>query len=235
MESGVISFEEACEKYNIYGENTIDECPVCNKGIILREVAYVDGREGLFIIADCPNEKCGRTFVTKYEYACKEERNLEYLEWNVINYCKKVNVWPSNMEANNISDIVKKISFNFVKIYEQAEKARKLGLSEICGVGYRKALEFLIKDYCVSCNKEKDEKIKKMTLGKVIENYVENPNIKSMAKRAVWLGNDETHYIRKWEDKDVDDLIKLIDLTTKWIDLEVTTKKYQEEMEKPKK
>ena len=42
----------------------------------------------------------------------------------------------------------------------------------------------------------------------VISRYIDDSNIKNVAKRAVWLGNDETHYIRKWEDKDLSFLKK---------------------------
>jgi len=67
-------------------------------------------------------------------------------------------------------------------------------------------------------------------LAKVIGDYVSDNNIKSVAKRAVWLGNDETHYIRKWEGKDLNDLKKLIDLTVHWIEMEVLTASFEEEM-----
>jgi hypothetical protein len=46
----------------------------------------------------------------------------------------------------------------------------------------------------------------------------------SMAERATWLGNDETHYIRKWEDKDLQDMKRLITLTTYWIMSDQLTK-----------
>ena len=65
---------------------------------------------------------------------------------------------------------------------------------------------------------------------KVITKYIDDSNIKNVAKRAVWLGNDETHYIRKWEDKDLSFLTKLIDLTIHWIEAEELTKTMIEEM-----
>ena len=38
-----------------------------------------------------------------------------------------------------------------------------------------------------------------------------------MSASAVWLGNDETHYLRKWDGKDLKDLESLIQLTCYWI------------------
>ncbi len=40
----------------------------------------------------------------------------------------------------------------------------------------------------------------------------------------------ETHYIRKWEDKDVDDLKLLIRLTVNWIESHILTAQYTKEM-----
>ena len=65
---------------------------------------------------------------------------------------------------------------------------------------------------------------------KVITEYIDDSNIKNVATRAVWLGNDETHYIRVWEDKDLPFLKKLIDLTIHWIEAKELTKTMIEEM-----
>jgi len=105
-----------------------------------------------------------------------------------------------------------------------------MGLDQITGVGYRKALEFLIKDYLISLNPDKEEKIKKKSLGNCIKDGVTDSHIKAVAERAVWLGNDETHYVRKWEDKDVSNLKDLIDLCIHWIEAEIKTKRMLDEM-----
>ena len=42
---------------------------------------------------------------------------------------------------------ISELSENFVEIYGQSQVAENQGLNKICGVGYRKALEFLIKDF----------------------------------------------------------------------------------------
>ncbi|MBB1378870.1 hypothetical protein H5120_12255 [Pseudoalteromonas sp. SR43-2] len=63
-----------------------------------------------------------------------------------------------------------------------------------------------------------------------MNNYVTDENLKSCANRAVWLGNDETHYIRKWENHDLKDLKILIQLTCTWIQSSILTKKYMDEM-----
>jgi hypothetical protein len=64
----------------------------------------------------------------------------------------------------------------------------------------------------------------------MINDYVNESRIKSTARRVVWLGNDETHYYRTWEDKDIKDMKILIDLTLHWIESEELTRKYEEDM-----
>lgn len=135
------------------------------------------------------------------------------------------------LSTESFSPVIQEISSQFVKIYNEAFSAEQMGLMEICGAGYRKALEFLIKDYVMKGKSEEgQEKIKRMQLMLCIKEYVDNDNIKMVAERAAWLGNDETHYVRKWEEKDVQDLKGLIRLTIWWIEQTTETMKLLEEM-----
>lgn len=129
------------------------------------------------------------------------------------------------------SEIINDVSVSFGKIYNEAYSAEQMGLMEICGPGYRKALEFLMKDYAIQGKDEQTvDKIQKMALAKCIEDYIDDEMIKAVAKRAVWLGNDETHYVRKWEEKDVQDLKGLIRLTILWIEKVKETERLLAEM-----
>jgi len=108
-------------------------------------------------------------------------------------------------------------------------------LDQIAGVGYRKALEFLVKDYCILLDPTSRDAIQNEFLGATIDRRVTESNVKQCAKRAAWLGNDETHYVRKWEDKDISDLKILIALTMNWIRSAVLTEKYLKDMSEAKK
>lgn len=206
----------------------ISECPMCHSKIRLEDALTitndVENNHDLsrrLIIFECPNEECKELFVARYSES-----------WYYNTYKNVLNsIFPNQIEIN-IDKIIEDISPNYAEIYRQAQTAQKQGLNQICGVGYRKALEFLIKDYCVKKNPEKQDNIRSLELSKVIGQYVDNINIKDMAKRAVWIGNDETHYIRKWEDKDIKDLLNLIDLTSQWIILNEKTKMYTLSMPK---
>ena len=190
------------------------ECPFCHAQIIPNFLFW----DGYKLFVSCPNNTCNRHFVLTQN---KEGKYIK-VEPNAIPFNK------------DFSDIIISISSQFAEIYNQAYHAEQMGLDQICGVGYRKALEFLIKDYLLS--KETDEQIKdnikKKLLGNCIQENVQNNNIKNVAKRAVWLGNDETHYVRVWEDKDVQYLKKLIELTIRWIENEIETEHVLQEMSK---
>ncbi|MGO9404241.1 MAG: hypothetical protein ACLPVW_12315 [Terriglobales bacterium] len=131
---------------------------------------------------------------------------------------------PLTIKGSNQSDVIKRVSPDFVAIFEQAEGAEQRGLKLVCGPGYRKALEFLIKDYVIKTDPDQAEQIKKQTLAKCIADHVSSDRIKQIAARAVWLGNDETHYLRKWDGKDLVDLKGLVALTVHWIEMEELTK-----------
>ena len=78
---------------------------------------------------------------------------------------------------------------------------------------------------------DKKQNIKDKKLGQCISEDIGDVRIKEMARRATWLGNDETHYIRKWEENDLSDLKKLIEIVLHFIEMEELSKKYLEEME----
>ena len=122
----------------------------------------------------------------------------------------------------------------FISIYGQATEAEGRGLHELSGVGYRKALEFLIKDYLTQKHPQDAEVIATIFLGKCIENYIDDDRIRVPASRAAWLGNDHAHYIQKWEDPERELLKRLLELVVYWVSAELESKQLLEDMPEPK-
>ena len=118
-----------------------------------------------------------------------------------------------NKPAINFSETIKSISPLFCETYNQSNDAEQDFLDKICGIGYGKSLEFLIKDYAIYLHPSKKEEIEKSALSICIKTYMLDDSIKTSAELATWLRNDETHYVRKHSNKDVSDLKKLINLT----------------------
>ena len=70
---------------------------------------------------------------------------------------------------------------DFVEIYHQSEAAENAGLSRICGFGYRKALEFLIKDYAIYKNPGQEDVIKGEALAVCIKKYIKSEYLRDLA------------------------------------------------------
>ena len=114
----------------------------------------------------------------------------------------------------NIPEEIESMSPNFSAIYTQALTAKQSGLDQIYGMGLRKALEFLVKDFAIYLNPTESENIKKQSLGSVIKTYfTEFADITALFTAAAWIGNDETHYERKHPDKDAETIRKFISVT----------------------
>ena len=123
---------------------------------------------------------------------------------------------------NNLPDLVNKTFPAFKEIYEQSLEAEAQGLDQIAGIGYRKAIEFLIKEYVIHKQPENEKDVKSKFLGKVIDNNLtEFPKIQTLAKAAVWIGNDETHFVRVHEDKDIQDMKDFLTATALFISAEL--------------
>jgi hypothetical protein len=142
-----------------------------------------------------------------------------------------VGLAPWSARQTEFPQTIQEVSPAFVEIFNQAVVAESQDLTQLVGIGLRKSLEFLIKDFAASEHPEQEVQIRATPLGACITQFVSDTNVKECAKRATWLGNDETHYTRKWETKDVSDLKLLVKLTVNWIDNSLLTKKYVAEMQ----
>jgi len=162
----------------------------------------------------CTNRSCQHVFTAEF---VRKWRNADYI------YDFRAIPVPHLLRKTTFPALIEAFSSEFIIIYNQAEYAEISQLDKIAGMGYRKALEFLVKDYLINEAPDDAETIKKIMLGPAIQK-INDTRIKSIAERATWLGNDETHYVRKWLDKDVNDLKALIKLVVHFIEAELLYK-----------
>lgn len=196
-----------------------DCCPLCHKYMLpIERDAFINSDFQIQVIYQCTNHECLHLFIAYYSK--NPNSNLYKLRTT-----EPVTPIPMGFDK-----IIEELSPDFVDIYNQANHAESLNLEHLAGIGLRKAFEFLIKDYAISKNPDKAEQIKKMKLSKCIKTYITNEKTKKCAERATWLGNDETHYVRIWETKDISDLKKLIDITVSGILNELQAEQYISEM-----
>lgn len=84
-----------------------------------------------------------------------------------------------------------------------------------------------MKDYLCSEFPKEVDKIKSEYLGDAIR-QIRDERIHVLASRATWIGNDETHYIRKHENSDVEQMKRFINAMVHFIDSEFAFKEAKE-------
>ncbi len=136
---------------------------------------------------------------------------------------------PMTFKGYAATPLVAQVSPSFLGIYNQALKAQSLRLEDICGPGFRKSLEFLLKEFLLSepdikGDSDKEKEVRKLMLGTLLTKYIKDDNLKEVAEGASWMGNDETHFEKRWHEKDVEDLKEAIQLAVNWIDSTLRTR-----------
>ena len=192
-----------------------NKCPICHHHGDIALLATFPQPKGVQVIFQCPFFECRRYFIGYYGPIAQKQL---------------LAIRPQEPEPTQWPAVGEELSPKFVAIYREAEQARHTGLTQIAGPGYRKAFEFLLKDYAKSRAPEKAEEVDKAFSGNVVTEYISDPRIQAVAQRALWLGNDETHYLRKWTSHGVEDLITLIKLSINWIEIEHLSESYRQEM-----
>jgi hypothetical protein len=213
-----------------------DECPVCHFSVQPNEIDWAlassnSGPETLLeVIFQCPRHDCQHLFIARY-WRDDSVRETGFRIWDPVQF-RLLEAVPATPVRPSFPPEIAQGFPTFVEIYGQALAAEAYKLDQVAGPGYRRALEFLIKDYCISQHPADEQAIRALLLSVCIREYVENPQVKIAAERAVWLGNDETHYERRWDSMNIENLKELIQLTVNWIHSSILTMKYQGDMPK---
>lgn len=175
------------------------DCPYCGKGIhpdsldaISNSIKYkgIDHTIAC-VILKCP--VCSMIFFAEYEL------------YKGLDMWKRSFVLPTPKPKLEIPNKINEYYPDFYSIYEQAAIAEANKLDSICGAGYRRAIEFLIKHYLMDILPEEKDAILKETLMQSI-NRIESNRIKVLATAATWLGNDQTHILSKHPDYKIEDI-----------------------------
>ena len=160
----------------------VEECPICKHSIKPSKLHGEIIRDGirasrLALLYYCSH--CHNVFIAQYsdKASVKVKDSVAYTKLDFVS--------PNNFKKTTFEKCINDLSSTFVKIYNQSSQAESEGLNEIAGIGYRKALEFLIKDFLIWQQPDKKETFKTTPLGSCINNFIENPQLKTVASRAV--------------------------------------------------
>lgn len=145
--------------------------------------------------------------LTHYVWCCKKY----FLSVHEV-YFNSVNTWVANLlttypnqKGTQLPPAFNKISPRFVDLYNQSYWAEQNNYTELAGSGYRNAMEVLIKDYAKVELGATDEDIRKCpNLQDAIIKYLPEYNMQLPAHVVRLIGNDYTHYERRYINLEVD-------------------------------
>lgn len=217
----IMDFESNFRNFKFISSQT---CPYCQKIIFPEVITTVssDSLEELFLTIHCPG--CDGIYFEKYIKQIQPTIRNGF-EVNVISY-KSVSLCPALPILLDFPEYIQNQYIDFTVIYNQAATAESMNLDKICGMGYRKALESLAKQYAHDCFPKESSKIDNESLAQTINRF-ESPKIKTLAKAATWLGNDQTHMIAKHPEYSINQLKAFIKFLCQEIEAEQEFKKAQ--------
>ena len=108
-------------------------------------------------------------------------------------------LYPNKEEKRQFHKLIEELSPRFVNVYHQAQMAEQNEAYTIAGMGYRAALEILIKDYALNSLQDDKNKISKMKLADCIAHYFKGDtenNVALFNSADVFriFGNDFAHW-----------------------------------------
>ncbi len=173
----IINEEDEEDEFEMYPPSV---CPYC--GLAVKFIA----RGGF---------KSQETLIT---FECPHCNKLISALYNDTDY-KPLNIYPPQpTQLAKIPEEILDISPEFKKIYIQASTAESNNLKELAALAYRRALEFLVKDFCIHKYPTSKDAIIKEHLSASIKRLEDiSPIMNDIANKIRLIGNDYTHYQSK--------------------------------------
>jgi len=211
--------------YDIIEPNICPHCHITNTPHLDWQVFSKDTDDiPVYISAwTCANQLCKKVFVSQHRKVANDFRFSRFL-----NGLPKGPDFPkplTELKSGNPKQNGEIETTRFIKTYLQSLVAENSGLDELAGMGYRKAIEYLVKDWAIQNVPADKDKIEGLWLGQVITKYYEG-DLKEILERATWLGNDQAHYNKLFEEFEIGVLKELIDLIMVELDRQFKKKHY---------
>lgn len=198
-----------------------DFCPHCGRIMELEQtyVKYNSLTNTFLLAAKCTIDDCQKYFALEYTES-KSPAGYRSLS-QLIPYSY------NGFQEPDISENIISLSPVFAETFIQANIAEGKSLTQVSGIGFRKAFEFLVKDFASYKYPDQIEDIRKNNVNNVIDMfYKEMPKLKELLHITRKIGNDETHYYREYDNVDVKDLKKLITNFSLYIDMILNIEEY---------
>ncbi|MBR5529291.1 MAG: DUF4145 domain-containing protein [Oscillospiraceae bacterium] len=191
--------------FNLDKPQMCPHCGIYEDGIRKNSALFDVGGERRygFVMYECTS--CKKKYVVVYHLDLAHKK-AEFIGFH-----------PSRI-ANYSNDLLTNVSTRFVDSYNQALRAEIAGDIELAAIGYRKTLEILIKDYAINELNEDREKVVSCNLINAISDYLGEQSLVKTADVVRILGNDYTHYERKYPEHDFALLKTYLDIFIKMVE-----------------
>ena len=193
-----------------------ENCPLCHHHIDPRRLtanATSSDNTAVDFAFQCPRAECRHVFVGQYRLGPDGEYDL-------------LSVSPLTARREDFSPEIRAFCPPFVEVHHQAQEAEARGLHQLAAMGFRNALELLVKEHAMREDPEAAEAIWTMPLGACVARYVADPTIQACAARAAWLDDGDALHLRHWESRDPTELRTLVRLTVNWLENVLLARKY---------
>ena len=166
-------------------------CPYCgiNNDAIVKSIHHdsVDKKETIviFVVFECTG--CQKRYFATYT-----------LKDHITEFCNTFPMPSTELQSTELATL----SPRFVETYNQCLRAESINDLNIAAIGMRSALEILVKDYAIIELKEPKETVSSKSLYQAISDYLKEDDLIKPADVVRILGNDHTHYQRKYPEHD---------------------------------
>ncbi len=186
-------------------------CPLCNAfsdGILRERKLFTRSANEQFgvILFECPH--CNKRYLASFEIDLREKE-------------AKFGGFLPESQVEYENETLKDLSPRFIDAYNQALRAENIGDTEIAAIGFRYALECLVKDYAINERHISREIVVKKSLAVCIGDYLDNSSLLASADVVRILGNDYAHYERKYPQHDFELLKKYMSLFINFIETQL--------------
>lgn len=170
-------------------------CPHCNAyedGVAISKYYwnYVDDCYVGVVVYRCTH--CNKPYLVTYKIDPKAQRTTFE------------QFFPAYHAEEYKNERLEKTSPRFIDAYNQALRAEAINDFELAAIGYRHAVECLVKDYAIiELNKDREEVVRKKLIDAIGE-YLGEKDLVATADVIRILGNDYAHYERKYPEHDFD-------------------------------
>lgn len=209
--NGVLNQNQSSDLINIEVEE-VGKCPCCG---IATSPTFLKG----FVISHPDLPHTIYAYTALYCTSCHTIYTARYISNRGISNFILESTFPKVAKNISFSDNINQLSPPFVSLYNQASATEtNTEINGLAGIGYRKSLEYLIKDYLIKLKHKDKDSIIKMDLGNCVNKL--DSNLINIAKASIWIGNDETHYFRKNPEYDIEDLKLFINTLVHFIEID---------------